>query len=339
MALGSDDDFETIFNNWKEWGIVEDRKASEGGEALYDGSGSYNLRGKYMLTPYNGTNWNTANFYLNHNNGAWDYEFDEELGESFNPKWEIPTAANGDGVLLEKGETYSLLFPYCVGCWEMENTDDGYPIAKKREYWDYWSGKILIFEGTKGEQTINGSDFLAGDNEFGVFEGEDDLGTTKAYLSGNSTFAFMETEKENVYSYVANPNNEEFTYEGDTKKLILPTQSFLLAPEMVDEIGLPQILSISRMGKINYGAGADNNGGTTTEDKHVPTVGGDSDIFVTSVADGINIAVSEAQYVGVFSANGALLYNGWVETAVNVNLVSNGVYVVVGENNSVKVVY
>ncbi|MBR4154688.1 MAG: hypothetical protein IKT96_05000, partial [Paludibacteraceae bacterium] len=64
-----------------------------------------------------------------------------------------------------------------------------------------------------------------------------------------------------------------------------------------------------------------------------------SDIFVTSVADGINIAVSEPQYVGVFSANGALLYNGWVETAVNVNLVSNGVYVVVGENNSVKVVY
>ena len=339
MALGSDDDFETIFNNWKEWGIAEDRKASEGGVALYDGSGSYNLRGKYLLTPYNGTNWNTANFYLNHNNGTWDYEFDDELGESFNPKWEIPTATNGDGVLLEKGETYSLLFPYCVGCWEMENTDDGYSIAKKRKYWDYWSGKILIFEGKKGEQTINGSDFLAEDNESGVFKGEEDLGTTKAYLRGNSTFAFMETEKKNVYSYVADPNNEEFTYEGDTKKLILPTQSFLLAPEMVDEIGLPQILSISRMGKIKYRTGDNNGDDTPTGGEHVPTVGGGSDIFVTSVAEGINIAVSEPQYVGVFSATGALLYNGWVETAVDVNLVVNGVYVVVGENNSVKVIY
>ena len=98
-------------------------------------------------------------------------------------------------------------------------------------------------------------------------------------------------------------------------------------------------MSISRMGKINYRTGDSNGDDTPTGGEHVPTVGGGSDIFVTSVADGINIAVSEAQYVGVFSANGVLLDNGWVETAVNVNLVSNGVYVVVGENNSVKVVY
>jgi hypothetical protein len=71
----------------------------------------------------------------------------------------------------------------------------------------------------------------------------------------------------------------------------------------------------------------------------VPTIGGGSDIFVTSTVEGINIAVSEPQYVGVFAANGTLLFNGWVENSVNVALMNKGVYVVVGENVSVKVIY
>jgi hypothetical protein len=94
------------------------------------------------------------------------------------------------------------------------------------------------------------------------------------------------------------------------------------------------------MGKINYRpTSEDNDDDVTTDGEHVPTINGGSDIFVTSVAEGINIAVSEPQYVGVFSATGLLIYSGWVETSVDVNLVVNGVYVVVGENNSVKIIY
>ena len=340
MALGSTDDFETIFKQWRAWGLAEDKKVpEEGGEALYNGTDAdYALRDKYKLTPYSKGDWEKANFYLNHNNNTddWGYSYDEELGEVFVPNWEIPTKAeNTDGVLLEQGETYSMLFPYCVGCWDME-TIEGEERAKEREYWDYWSGKFLIFEGTSGSQTIQGSSFFT-DNINGVFVGEDDL-ENSASLRGNSTFAFLETERENVYPYLDAPNKEGFVYEtGD--KSVLPTQSFLLTPK-VDETETTQILSISRMGQIKYRpSSGDNNDDTQTGGEHVPTINGGSDLFVTSVAEGINIAVGEPQYVGVFSATGQLIYSGWVETSVDVNLVVDGVYVVVGENTSLKVLY
>jgi hypothetical protein len=71
----------------------------------------------------------------------------------------------------------------------------------------------------------------------------------------------------------------------------------------------------------------------------MPTIADASDIFVLSTYEGINIAVSEPQNVSVYTANGALLFNGWVEKSVNVALMNKGVYVVVGENVSVKVIY
>ena len=123
----------------------------------------------------------------------------------------------------------------------------------------------------------------------------------------------------------------------EKKETIAPTTAFLYGNVPTPEGA--SVVSISRMGKIKYRTGDNNGDDTPTGGEHVPTVGGGSDIFVTSVVEGINIAVSEPQYVGVFSATGALLYNGWVETAVDVNLVVNGVYVVVGENESVKVIY
>ncbi len=333
MALGSADDFETIFKDWKEWGIEQDKTAPEGGSALYSGTGNYTLRDKYELIPYDGSNWNTAQFYLNHNTGKWDYSYDDELGEVFIPEWKVPTAAeNSDGILLEKGETYSMLFPYCTGCWEM----DEYGVAKDREYWDYWSGKFLIFEGKAGNQTIHGSDFLFESNTDGVFQGEELLTNVDADLRGNSTFAFMNTAKENVYAYAAAPNAEAFMWESVDMKTILPTNSFLLLQDyLTDMQGMPA-KSISRTGKINYGKGNTPSG---TQNGNIPTINGGSDIFVTEVASGINIAVAAPQYVRVLSSAGALLYNGMVETSVDVNLPNNGIYVVAGENTSIKIMH
>lgn len=333
MALGSSDDFETIFKDWRDWGIAEDKKAPEGGTALYDGVSDYTLRGKYELEPYDGTNWQSAQFYLNHNVGKWAYTYDEELGEVFTPQWEIPTAAeNEDGVLLEKGETYSLLFPYCTGCWEM-NEDE---TAKEREYWDYWSGKFLIFEGKSGKQTISGSDFVLEDNANGIFKDEALLTDIEADLRGNSTFAFMNTGKQNIYPYSAAPNAEAFMYDDSEMKTILPTNSFLLLKDyLTDAQGLPA-RSISRTGKINYGKGNTPSG---VQNGNIPTINGGSDIFVTTIANGINIAVAAPQLVRVLSSSGALLFNGWVETSVDVTIPGNGIFVVSGENTSLKVLH
>ena len=333
MALGSSDDFETIFKDWRDWGIAEDKKAPEGGTALYDGVSDYTLRGKYELEPYDGTNWQSAQFYLNHNMGTWTLSYDEDGYEVFTPMWQIPSAdENSDGILLEKGETYSMLFPYCTGCWEM-NEDE---TAKEREYWDYWSGKFLIFEGKSGKQTISGSDFLLEDNANGIFKDEALLRDIDADLRGNSTFAFMNTGKQNIYPYSAAPNAEAFLFEDTETKTILPTNSFLLLEDYLTDVqGLPA-RSISRTGKINYGKGNTPSG---VQNGNIPTINGGSDIFVTTIANGINIAVAAPQLVRVLSSSGALLFNGWVESSVDVTIPGNGIFVVSGENTSLKVLH
>lgn len=341
MALGSEQTFDAIFQDWKAWALYQDKALG-----VYKGTdASYALRDKYKLTPYTEGNWATANFYLNHDDGEWDY-----ADGVYEPKWKIDWDKNGngkvdesDGPLLEKGETYSLLFPYCVGCWEEnEETEE----ILEREYWDYWSGKFLIFEGKSGEQIISGSNFLE-DGAIGVFEGEEnyiDANTEylKADVRGNSTFAFLTTTKEHVLPYSASLGGDEgFVLEESSEKKILPTESFLLvSDDILNQENGQQLFSISRMGKIKYRpTSEDNDDDVTTGGDHVPTINGGSDIFVTSVAEGINIAVSEPQAVGVFSATGQLIYSGWVETSVDVNLATNGVYVIVGENETVKAIF
>ena len=157
-------------------------------------------------------------------------------------------------------------------------------------------------------------------------------------VTGNSTFAFLETEAENVYVYNAGDFLGFESFEpNEDQSIIYPTTAFLYG-----EIPTPagaSVQSISYMGKINYRPTSEDNEDDVETGGHVPTINGGSDIFVTSITEGINIAVSEPQAVGVFSATGQLIYSGWVETSVDVNLVVDGVYVVVGENNSVKILY
>ena len=344
MALGSSDSFDKIFQDWLDWGKLKDMEApEEGGTPLYSGTGDYTLRGRYPLTPYDGSNWYNANFYLNRHDVNWKVSQDNAFGfvsknedddpNTPNPLWVTPTKAdNEDGVLLDKGKTYSLLFPWCVGCWEQDKKT----LAYYREKWDYWSGKFLIFEGKAGNQTINGSDFVAEGG--GVFAAESGLEYNEAAVLGNSTFSFMNTSKDNVYIYTPDINNEAFLPVGE-EDIIMPTTAFLVTKEqLTSPQGMPA-RRISREGEIDYGVGSDDNDGPITGDSHIPTINGGSDIFVTSIAEGINIAVSEPQAVGVFSATGQLIYSGWVETSVDVNLVVDGVYVVVGENESMKVIY
>ena len=333
IALGQNKTFEQIYNEWKEWA-----KQSDKDTGLYD-SGDYNLRGKWPLTPYTGSNWDAANFYLNSNGGEWVLS-----GENFTPQWKtLSQDSLEDDILLHKGQTYSMLFPYCVGCdivlgedGKPKYDDDGFLMQDVRDYWDYWTGKFLIFESTEGEHhMISGSSSLEAISELKPSS------NNGAIVSGNYTFDRIENlssaEGTSVYYYTPSINEENFF---PASGAIEPTTAFLVGPEP-KPIGYGlRIRSISYDGKINYASDGENE-----EDDDVitggnmPTINGSSDLFVTSIAGGINIAVSEPQYVGVFSATGALLYNGWVETAVDVNLVSKGVYVVVGENNSLKVIY
>ena len=340
MAIGSTDPFETIFNDWKKWGMLKDKETIINGNPLYSGELSgYDLRGRAELIPYMGDNWETAHFYLNENKGNW--ELDAEA-DTFKVKWDMLTETDlEDGILLHQGKTYSMLFPYCTGCWNDE-------AERPSDFWDYWSGKILIFESTdgkvKGEHTIQGTNYIAESKveaQPWIFDGA--TSGTDAILTGNSTFATLNTSRDNIYTYSADPAMESFMLydpEESGAATISPTTSFLYANVPVNDQGMPA-KKVTREGKIIYGERDESGtpGDGTTTGTHTPTVGGGNDMFITGIAGGINISVAAPQFVQVVNATGHIIYCGYVANNVDVILPMNGIYVVKGENEAQKIFF
>ena len=326
VALGQQKDFETIYREYIDWAKIQD-KASD----VWDGKGTYTLRGKSALVPFNGSNWQDADFYLNENAGPWLWEDAEKREDGhFTTTWQFPDAS--DGILMHQGRTYSMLLPFCTKCGNDINS---------REFWDYWSGKFLIFESTDGPHIINGSDVLDENNAEGIFATMPN--NDEALLKGNSTFAKMETINEELFTFTGDLQHSTFyrisiAYDEITGKAIpqtiAPTESFLM-PNIPVTGMRPR--GVTTSGEVIYDLD-DNNDGTATGG-NIPTVGGGNDLFITSTVEGINIAVAEPQYVRVLSSTGAVLYSGMVQTAVDVALPTTGVYVITGENEVHKILH
>ena len=331
MAMGSDKDFDGIYQSYKKWAYTEDKKSG-----LYKGDeADYNLRSMQELVPYIGKNWRDANFYLNQNVADWTLTGEE----AYEVQWEMLTETDTtDGILLHKGETYSMMFPYCPSC--EESLDN-------RTYWDFWSGKFIIFESTTGAQVINGRDFLNDTIEGNVFTRMP--APNKVVVTGNSTLSFLDTSKDNVYRFnskapALNRETFELNVEYDdednpipvsTPTRINPTTAFLYG-NVPTKNGMPA-RGIKRTGEIIYGK--DNTATDVNQGGNIPTVGGGNDLFITSTVAGVNIAVAEPQHVRVMSATGAIIFSGMVQAAVDVALPTTGVYVITGENEVHKILY
>ncbi len=323
MALGSEETFEEIYQDYIVWAATEEDK--------HEGDiSTYTKRGKMELIPYDGTNWSDAHFYLFHNNGNWTIESADD--GKYQTKWEY--VQKQGNVLLQQGETYSMLFPYCTGCW---NEDE-----EKRSFWDYWSGKFLIFESTQASNTkphkMRGADYVGAsqpaDGEWVFQSAEETANPTEAIVTGNSTFAHMNTQRSDIFIYYLDKLNETF-YPTSGDELIYPTTAFLVANPPAKN-GMPA-RGVKRTGEIIYGK--DNTATDVNPGGNIPTVGGGNDLFITSTVEGINIAVAEPQHVRVLSSTGAVLYSGMVQTAVDVALPTTGVYVITGENEVHKILH
>ncbi len=328
MALGSEKSFDEIFDEYMEWAMIEDK---------HEGSlDTYTKRGRIELQAYDGTNWADAHFYMYHNEGNWTID-NADQGK-FNTKWEY--VKKEGNVLLKKGETYSMLFPYCTGCWE--NNDES-----KRKYWDYWSGKLIIFESTQASKdkphTLRGSNYVAatrpakGDWIFANDEVLNENEYPEVVVTGNSSLAHMNTNRTDVFVFDPTPNLEAFLpiHKGRTQT-IYPTTAFLYGYVPTDAQGMPA-RGVKRTGEIIYDK--ENTSTDVNPGGNIPTVGDGNDLFITSTMEGINIAVAEPQHVRVMSATGVLLFNGMVQTAVDVALPATGVYVITGENEVHKILH
>ena len=336
LALGRDQSFEEIYRDYLGWAMYKDNHKGTVND--------YKKRGMVPLTHYDGSNFYTANYYLYKNNGLWTRN-----GDKFDTKWEVVGNVADNEILMHQGETYSMLFPYCTGCDVLTDEDgnivkdeNGLPIPSSvRDYWDYWSGKFLIFESTKATSEnphkIKGSKY-----HDALFAPANSGNGNTAVLTGNSTFAKMfsdDSVDENIYTYIPEMGNEGFDnqsnddgYGNVTYQTIEPTVAFLIA-----DIQAPANMvakRVSRSGNITYV-----NKNNTTTGSHTPTIGGGDKLYVTGIAGGINIAVAQPQFVQVISATGVVLYNGYVTDNVNVPLPINGIYVVKGENEAQKIFF
>ena len=311
VALGSDKPFDEIYKGYIEWGKSQDIQ-----NGLYENASgkAYDLRGQKPLINYDGKNWRDANYYLYHNAGDWVAT--QVNGEAaFEPKWEFVNVPNDGEVLLQKGHTYSLMFPYCVGC------EDG-----RDEMWDYWSGKFVIFESTIGKHIVEGQ----------MPNLSTELNPNVGMLGGNATFNKFNVSKDvdNFYEYFQGMQGAGF-YPPTGDVTVEPTFSYLLA-DVTAPAG-QKITGIRRTGEIIYGE--DNNGNQNGTSGHIPTVGGGNDLFITTIEEGINVAVAAPQHVRVLSSTGAVIYSGMIQTALDIPLPCVGVYVVSGENEVQKVLY
>ena len=323
LALESKKPFDDIFDDYINWANLKDGAAR---------------RDKYQLTHYDGSNWSTSDYYLYKNTGDWVLTNDKANGSmKYETKWDfvpLPSDEN-EAPLMEKGETYTMLFPYCIGCY---NED------MERDFWDYWTGKFLIFESTDGGangHTIKGSSHV-GSNYTNEWEYTENglistiagytQNSTSAVISGNPTFAKMKTSNQNVWGYSSEVQSEGFGLPTSQQgREILPTQSFLfLGSSSPAKLGT----RILRDGTIISNS---NQNGTTGG--RIPTVGGGNDLFITSIAGGINVAVAAPQNIRVLSSTGAVIYSGYVTTAVDITLPANGIYIVSGENEVQKILF
>ena len=294
MALESKKPFDDIYADYIGWARLQD--------------GGTTLRGKQQLVQFDGTNWSTADYYLYENGGVSTY--DETKLEV---NWQVVPADRN--VLMTKGTTYSLFFPYCMGCWDENNT---------RDFWDYWTGKFLIFESTAGDvegHTIDGTQSQAWEN----IEGGSEM-----YMYGNTSLSdILITKDVNKFPYDNEIVNFEAFVAMEDDVMLKPTQAFLYANITAPEG--QKVTGIRRTGEIIYGQN-----GTSG---HIPTVGGGNDLFITTIEEGINVAVAAPQHVRVLSSTGAVIYSGMIQTALDIPLPCVGVYVVSGENEVQKVMY
>ena len=344
--------FEDIYNEYINWAKIQDD---------YVEGSSYNKRGMYELHHYDGSasSFFTANYYLYKNSGDWELDvYDNGIDDPYDyyvTKWQVaPSVENNGGILMNKDSTYSMLFPYCTGC-ELEFDEiTNQPIYNE---WNYWSGKLLIFESTDRTEEKNNPHIIHGSDYISVepVEGSDhifsdlDVESNKAVLTGNSTFSKMDLSKypeaqdEKLFTYFNSRWEESYLpaydIENEVRKYhtLMPTGTLL---RVGDKTKKP-IKYITRDGRVITDDSEDQGNGNqgTTTGGHMPTVGGGHDMFITGTDNGINVAVASPQMVYVVTPAGTIIYRGYVEGNINIPLPMSGIYIVKGENEVQKIFY
>ena len=265
-------------------------------------------------------NYSDAHYYL-YKQGTSNFTWttDSEGNDLLITNWEladpITTGVNGTTCVMKKGEVYAMQFPYCPGC------NDG-------SQWDYWTGKMLVFEGI-GENTIGGTESLTDIVTSALADG----------LHGNSTLSDITdtndsdenfNEVKNLYFNSTDIVNQ---FSSSPPAKLNPGDAFLkLSPPM--SMPSKRIKSIDpQSGAITWEEGGDNQNTTTG----TPTISGGRQMMVYTIEGGVGIIPVTAQQVSIYNAAGQLITSQYLTDEVQISL-PTGIYLVSGEKDQAKVI-
>lgn len=272
-------------------------------------------RGVYPLDHYDGTNIRSAHYYLYEIDGNDDSFTTDEAGENLNIRW-IPVAKKASearkdsSILMHKGHVYAIQFPYCPLCNDVDS----------RTYYDYWTGKLVIFHGY-GPQTVSGSSAQTTIKNTTTAAGT-------ARLTGNYTFKDMSLNAKTAYLH--NSSTDLFTFNTSTVT-IKPTQGYMLFTAPVNS---QQVASFSRAGRVvSYVQDEE-----VTTDSHVPSIGDRTSMLLYRLDGGFAIDPVRSQQVKLYDMRGQVLFSGYLtEGTRHPFYLSQGLYVLQGEYETLKV--
>lgn len=271
--------------------------------------------GVFDLDHYDGTNLWDANYYLYEIDGEDDTFTTGGTGSDLNIQWtpvakKASEARKDSSVLMKKGHVYAIQFPYCPMCNDVDT----------REYYDYWTGKFIIFHGY-GPQTVSGS------NAQTTIQNTTTAAGT-ARLTGNYTFKDMSLNANTAYLHNTKTDQFELNKAAATIK---PTQGYMLFTEPVNS---PQVASFSRAGRVvSYVQDEE-----VTTDSHVPSIGDRTSMLLYRLDGGFAIDPVRSQQVKLYDMRGQVLFSGYLtEGTCHPFYLSQGLYVLQGEYETLKV--
>lgn len=275
------------------------------------------LQNKIKLNHYNGEdNLMDAHYYLYelHPDSLVDGHISTNgTGTTLNIDWKPVATPAAGAPILTQGKVYAMQFPWCPMCNDLS----------RRDYYDYWSNKMILFYGAGGEhgQTIAG---INSHSEI-ISNAWPTTGAT-ATLAGNSTFADMTlVAADNAYVH---KTASDYFERNNASYVVKPTEGFLL----YNPGGNPMPARISRSGQIEY----DENSETGVDG--VPTVGDRTSLMLFGAYDGIEVLALHEQLVTVYNLQGNIIFQQYMTAGEQVYVATGaGIYVVRGESEAIKV--
>lgn len=276
-----------------------------------------NYVGRRLLKSFQKGQWDANYFLYKSRNNTWKFD-----GKNFTTDWEMAvpvTKTIGETertVVMEAGKIYALMFPYCTNCEE----------GNERTQWDYWTGKLLIFEGF-GPQKIEGTDSqemllqpFTNSNE-GVLRGNATMAILNVPNTSTLKNAFFQENGKSAFS-LDNTHEQMGKLPAGGVFMLANGSTLSAAPARAKTIHI-------RSGAVSYEDEANSING-------VPTIAGNATLMVQQVDGGMEVIPLQPQRVDVVAANGQLVYSSILSEQTYLPLPA-GIYMVRGEKEVLKV--